>query len=108
MATVLVQVFGVPVGACSPEKTWEAAADLLRQRLAVRFGDQAAVEYIELFSPASFQFPEVLEGLRAGRLQVPAVLVDGVAVPSGGKLPLSRVERRVADRLQGRPAEGGA
>ncbi len=107
MAVVWVQVFGVPVGACSPEKTWEAAADLLRRRLTSRFGDQVAVEYVELFSPASFQYPGVLEDLQEGRAQVPVILVDGATVPSEGKLPLSRVENAVLNRLQGRPAEGG-
>ena len=107
MAAVRVQVFGVPTGACAPEKTWEAAADLLRRRLADRFGDQVMVEYVELFSPASFQFPEVLEGLKEGRLQVPVILVDGVVAPSHGKLPLSRVEHMVQDRMQGRSGEGG-
>ena len=107
MSVVRVQVFGVPVGACSPEKTWEAATDWLRRRLTSRFGDQVVVDYVELFSPASFESPTVLEGLKEGRLQVPVILVDGGTVPAQGKILLSRVENAVLNRLQDRVGEGG-
>lgn len=80
---------------------------MLRRRLTGRFGDQVTVEYVELFSPASFAYPEVLADLKEGRAQVPVILVDGARVPSEGKLPLSRVEKAVPDRLQRRLGEGG-
>lgn len=60
------------------------------------------VEYVELFSPTSFDYPNVLEALQEERVQVPVILVDGVAVPSQGKIPLSQVESAVLNRLQGR------
>lgn len=94
---VTVRVFGAPTGSCGP--TWEGAASMLRQRLATRFGDRALVEYVELFTPRSFEFPEILAGIKAGNLGIPVVTVSGEIIPARGKLPVSRIEQAVDERL---------
>ena len=98
--TCSVLVVGVPMAACDPAKTWKAAASLVEQRLAERFGPAVAFEYAELFGPEMARHPDV-----------EAAIADGEAAPadrghprvrrfSGGKLNLSAIERAVAEALQ--------
>jgi|YelNatPaOPRAMG01_1025707.scaffolds.fasta_scaffold64684_2 disulfide oxidoreductase YuzD len=80
--------------------TWETAANWLRERLDKRFGWQVRLQYVELFSPESFAFPDVMEAIQQGRHQLPIVLVDGEIVLSGGKLNEGLITRHVRERLQ--------
>jgi disulfide oxidoreductase YuzD len=79
--------------------TWETATAVLRERLQKRFGAQVRVEYVELFSPASFSFATVIEGIQQERYQLPVVLVQEDVVSSGAKLNESLIARHVRERL---------
>ena len=80
-----VHIFGLPIAACDPNKTWRAAADLIGRRLRAKFGEHVTVEYIELYSPESFKYENVVNLLKEGK-SPPFVIVNGKLIQSGGKL----------------------
>ena len=75
--------------------TWSGAVEMIRAKLARRFGDAARVEHVLLFSPRFFEMPEVAAAIEAGT-QPPIVLVGDVIVSRGGKLS----EARIAEALR--------
>ena len=91
----IVRFFALPMAACAPEKSWRHAAGFLQQRLKATFGDSVQCEFVELFSPESFQYPEVLELLKR-ESQPPFVIVNGRLIQSGGKLS----ERLIKEELE--------
>ena len=99
--TCSVLVVGMPSPAgCDSTKTWKAAASLVEQRLAERFGPAVAFEYAELFSPDMARHPDVEAAIAAGEAVPPIVVIDGVRRFGGGKLNVSAIERAVAEALQ--------
>lgn len=80
-----IHIFGLPMAACDPNKTWKAAADLLGRRLQSRFGENVRTEYIELYSPESFKYENIVKLLKEGQ-SPPFVTIDGKLVQAGGKL----------------------
>ncbi len=94
-----VQVFAAPAASCGPGITWEAATTFLRKRLHQRFGEAVAVEYIEMFSPRSFEFPDVLEALQRGG-SLPVVRVGERIVSMGEKLSENRIASEISGLLQ--------
>ena len=96
--TCSVLVVGMPSPAvCDPAKTWKAAASLVEQRLAERFGPAVTFEYAELFSPDVARHPDIEAAIADGEAGPPIVVIDGVRRFSGGKLNISAIERAVAD-----------
>jgi len=90
-----VHIFGLPIAACDPNKTWKAAADPIGRRLQVKYGEQVTVEYIELYSPESIKFESVMNLLKQGK-SPPFVTVNGKLIQSGGKLS----ERSIRQELE--------
>ena len=100
--TCPVLIVGLPSAAtCPPEKTWRSAAGFVAQRLHARFGDEVAVEYVDLFSPEMGEHPDVEARIAADGLVPPVVVVDGTVLYAGGKLNVSAIERAVAAALEG-------
>lgn len=97
--SVTVQVFAAPSVACGSSVTWEAAIAFLRKRLQQRFGEVAAVEHIEMFTPRSFEFPDVLEALQRGG-SLPVVRVGDRIVSQGEKLSENRISEEISGLLQ--------
>jgi hypothetical protein len=65
--TCSVLVVGMPSPAgCASTKTWKAAASLVQQRLAERFGPAVVFEYAELFGPEMARHPDVEAEIAAG------------------------------------------
>lgn len=105
--TCAVLIVGLPSAAtCPPEKTWRAAAGFVAQRLDARFGDEATVAYVDLFSPEMGAHPDVEARIATDGLDMPLVMVDGAVVSAGGKLNVSAIERAVAAALEGVAARG--
>ncbi len=98
--TCSILVVGVPMAACDPAKTWKAAASIVEQRLAERFGPAVVFEYAELFGPEMVRHPDIESAIADGEAVLPIVVIDGVRRFSGGKLNLSAIERAVAEALQ--------
>ncbi len=97
--SLAVQVFAAPSASCGPGVTWETATAFLRQGLQHRFGGAAEVEHIEMFTPRSFGFPDVLDALgRGGAL--PIVRVGGQIVSQGEKLLGDRISAAITALLQ--------
>jgi len=95
-----VLVVGMPSPAgCASTKTWRAAAELVEQRLAGRFGPAVAFEYAELFSADMARHPDVEAEIASGEAIPPIVIIDGVRRFAGGKLHVSAIERAVAMAL---------
>lgn len=90
-----VRVFAAPDASCGHGMTWSAASALIGERLRRRFGDAVISEHIEIFSPRSFEFPEVMAAIEAGS-QMPVVTVGDQIVSQGGKL---------SDRIIGQAVE---
>ena len=63
---IVIRVFAAPMAACSAGQTWASVAAALGERLRRRFGDGVTVEFVELFSPRSFDFRAVLSRIEAG------------------------------------------
>ncbi len=96
--TVTVQVFVVSSASCRPDTTWEAALAVLRQRLHQRFGEAVSLEQIEMFTPRSFEFPDVLDVLQRGG-GMPIVRVGDRIVSQGGKLSEPQIAIAITEVL---------
>ncbi len=94
-----VQVFAAPAVACCGGSTWEGATQYLRERLRQRFGESVSVEFIEMFAPRSFEFPDVLRALEAGGT-LPMVRVGNEIVSQGAKLSEARIAEAVTRCLR--------
>ncbi len=76
----------MPVGACSYEKSWQYAVDLISKKLNNRLGKIFDMKLIEIFSPKSFLFKEIIIGIQQEKLQTPVVTLNDKIIQSGGKL----------------------
>jgi disulfide oxidoreductase YuzD len=76
----------MPVGACSYEKSWQYAVDLISKKLKDRLGEIFDMQLIEIFSPESFSYKEIIEGIQQEKLQTPVVVLNGKIIQTGGKL----------------------
>lgn len=83
---VKVHIFAFPMEGCDPSKTWKAASEMIAKRLSARYGNRIQVEFIEIFSPESFDYPDILELIQNEQALPPIVTVEGKVVLSGGKL----------------------
>jgi hypothetical protein len=95
---VAVRVFAAPDASCGHGQAWSAATAYIGTRLRRRFGERVAVEHVEIFTPRSFEFPDVLAAIEAGS-SLPIVQVDGRIVSEGGKLSESVIARAVGAAL---------
>ena len=93
----VVRIFALPIAACDPGKTWKAAADMIARRLRERYGEKVQVEFVEIFSPASFLYQEILHRVGRGE-QAPFVTLNDKMVQSGGKLSEPAI-RRALDEM---------
>lgn len=85
----------MPVGACSYEKSWEYAVNMISEKLKKRLGDIFDMKLIEIFSPESFSHKEIMEGIREEKIQTPVVTMNGRTIQSGGKLSESRIRMEI-------------
>lgn len=76
----------MPVGACSYEKSWQYAVEMISKKMKERLGNIFDIKLIEIFSPESFSFKEILEGIQNEKLQTPVITLNGNIIQSGGKL----------------------
>ncbi len=97
--SIAVQVFVAPSVSCGRGATWEDVIAFLRQRLRHRFGGTAEVEHIEMFTPRSFEFPDVLDVLGQGGT-LPIVRVGGQIVSQGEKISEVRIAATISASLQ--------
>ncbi len=95
---IRVRVFAPPDASCGHGMTWSAASAVIRNRLGRRFGGEVTVEHIEMFTPPSFAFQEVLDAIEAGA-QLPVVQVEDRIVSQGGKLSEALIARAVKSIL---------
>ena len=97
---VSVKIFAMPLEGCDPGKTWKAAYELLSKKLYSRYGNQIDLEFIEIFSPPSFQYNEVMSMVEKGQLQPPYIFVNERMISHGGKLS-DKVIREAVDAIIG-------
>ncbi len=81
-----IKIFVMPAGACSYEKSWQYAVDLVSKKLKDRLGDIFDMRLIEIFSPESFSYKEILGGIQQEKLQTPIVMINDKIIQAGGKL----------------------
>lgn len=95
---VNVRIFAFPMEGCDPSKTWRAASEMIAKRLSARYGNRIQTEFIEIFSPESFHYPEILDLIQNEQALPPIVTVEGKVVLSGGKLS-ERVLREELEKI---------
>lgn len=81
-----IKIFVMPIGACSYEKSWQFAVDTISKKLKERLGDVFEMKLIEIFSPESFSYKEILDEIKNENLQTPVVMMNERIIQSGGKL----------------------
>lgn len=81
-----IKIFVMPVGACSYEKSWQYAVEMISNKLKDRVVDVFDMKLIEIFSPESFSYKEIIEGIQTEKYQTPVVTLNGKIIQSGGKL----------------------
>lgn len=94
-----IKIVVMPVGACSYEKSWQYAIDLISKKLKDRLGDVFEMKLIEIFSPESFSYKEILEGIQNEKLQTPVIMINEKIIQSGGKLS-ERIFREQIEKLR--------
>jgi len=90
-----IKIFVMPIGACSYEKSWQYAVDLISKKLKDRLGNIFDIKLIEIFSPESFSFKEILEGIQNEKLQIPVITINDKIIQSGGKLSESNLRMEI-------------
>lgn len=81
-----IKIFVMPVGACSYEKSWQFAVDMISKKLKERLGDVFTMKLIEIFSPESFLYEEFMQGIQNEKLKIPVVTLNERIIQTGGKL----------------------
>jgi len=74
---------------------------LVSKKLKDRLGDVFEIKLIEIFSPESFSYKEIIEGIQNEKLQTPVVMIDDEIVQSGGKLSERNLKEEIERRLSG-------
>lgn len=92
---VIVRIFALPMEACDPGKTWSRAALMIARRLREKYGRAVETEFVEIFSPESFEYPDILSLLEKGEQVPPYVTINGTLVQSGGKLSEGRIREHL-------------
>lgn len=95
-APVLIQIIGAPI-ACSGgvKDSWREVADWAAGQLKTRFGEGVSVQYFDLFDAGC---PSIPSGV-----QLPLVLVNGVALSSGGKISVPLIRKQIEALSIGTP-----
>jgi hypothetical protein len=86
MKKITVKIFAPPLGECAGTNTWQSATLMIGKKLQKRYGENIETEFIELFSPESFDFPDIMELIQTGQKQPPFITVNDRLVHSGGKI----------------------
>ena len=85
----------------------EQAADL-GQRLARYYGDDVAVQYVDVFSRRMGEFPSVLRVVNRGNVPLPVIAFNGEAKFAGGisvEMISEELEKRGLTPME-QPADG--
>jgi len=90
-----VTIFGVPVAGCKPGKTWKDAANLAKNWLTLRFGEQVQVEYIEFLPPKWKEFPKIIDLINKGEAKIPIITVNDEVLATAGKVDISQIEKHL-------------
>ncbi|MCM8823379.1 MAG: hypothetical protein NC822_01740 [Candidatus Omnitrophica bacterium] len=91
----IVRIFGVQASGCNPAKTWQAAANLAKKLLTLKFGEQVDVEYIDFLPPKWKEFPKIINLINKGQIKIPIVMVNDEIISSGGKINVSQIEKHL-------------
>ncbi|MCX6173954.1 MAG: hypothetical protein NTZ27_04270 [Ignavibacteriales bacterium] len=95
-----IKIFVMPAGACSYEKSWQFAVDMISKKLKERLGDVFEMKLIEIFSAESFSYKEILEGIQKEILQTPIVTINGEIIQSGGKLTERSIRMEIEKQIK--------
>lgn len=95
-----IKIFVMPVGACSYKKSWQFAVDMISKKLKDRLGEIFEMKLIEIFSPESFSFKDILEEIQQEKLQTPVVTINDKIIQSGGKLSERTIRMEIERRLK--------
>lgn len=94
-----IKVFVMPVGACSYEKSWQYAVDLISRKLKEQLGEIFEFKLIEIFSKESLSYKEIIDGIKQEKLRTPIVTINGKIIQSGGKLSERKIRVEIIGGL---------
>lgn len=94
-----LEVLAMPIKGCSYGQTWNAAFDLLCKQLDRHFKSQYEARFIELFTPESFQYTEVMQKYQNGEIKDPIVLLDGEIIHHTKKLSAAAIKKHLSNKL---------
>lgn len=90
----------MPIGACSYEKSWQYAVDMISKKLRDRLGEIFDMKLIEIFSPESFSYKNILDDIQQEKLQTPVITINDKIIQSGGKLSERTIRMEIERRLK--------
>ncbi len=64
------------------------------------------MKLLEIFSPESFSYKEIIEGIQNEKLQTPVVIIDDEIVQSGGKLFERNPKEKIEKLIEGKNESG--
>ncbi len=97
---IKVRIFAPPLGECAGNNTWQTAASMIGKKLQKRYGENVETEFIELFSPESFNYPDIMEFVQTGDKQPPFITVNDRLVHSGGKISERAIREEIDTVIQ--------
>ena len=98
---VLVELFTIPQAACDSGKAnWGQVAEMVKNQIASRFGEEIVFSHIEFMSPKWFNHLIAQDLLEKGEANFPFVLVDGDIACADKKINVSKVNRAIHLKLK--------
>lgn len=94
-----LEVLAMPIKGCSYEQTWQAAFDKVCHQLDKNLKGLYEARFIELFSPESFRYTEVMQRYQQGEIKDPVVLLDDEIIIHGEKLSALKIRKRISEKL---------
>jgi hypothetical protein len=89
-ATASIQIIGAPI-ACKEglKDAWRDVAEWAARELEARFGKCVSVQYFDLFDPDCPPLPP--------QVHLPVVLINNENLPSGGKISIPIIRKRLEE-----------
>jgi hypothetical protein len=98
---VKVELFTIPQAACDSGKAnWEQVAEMVKNQIASRFGEEIGFIHIEFMSEQWFKHLKAQDLLEKGEANFPFVLVNDEIACADKKINVSKVNKAIQLKLQ--------
>lgn len=104
---IVIKIFAPPLGKCSYEKSWEYAAEMMALRLNKHFKNLVEIKFIELFTPESFEYAEILNLLKNDESKPPYVMLNDEIIQIGDRLSEKIIKEKIEEFLKNQNTNQG-